>query len=47
MAEDAKVDDGTRTRIKKGLKQLRKARDEERAAELLEEMQQKVAEAQE
>ena len=38
MAEDAKVVDGIR--IKKGLKQLRKAKEEERAAkELQEEMQ--------
>ena len=43
MAEDAKVDDGIRTRIKKGLKQLRKAREEEKAAkELQEEVQEKV-----
>ena len=43
MAEDAKVDDGFRTRIKTGLKQLRKARGEERAAEELQvEMQEHV-----
>ena len=35
MAEDAKVDDGIKTRIKKGFKQLRKAREEERAAKEL------------
>ena len=48
MAEDAKVDDGARSRLRRALKQLRKDREEERAArELLEGMQQHVDEAQE
>ena len=48
MAEDAKVDDGASSRLRRALKQLRKDREEERAArELLEEMQQNVDEAQE
>ena len=48
MAEDAKVDDGVRTRLRRALKQLRKDREEERAArELLEEMQRNVGEEQE
>ena len=37
MDEASKVDDGTRTRIKKGLKQLRSARDEEKTAKELQE----------
>ena len=41
LAEDAKVDDGARSRLRRALKQLRK--DKKRAArELLEEMQQNV-----
>ena len=32
MAEAAKIDNGTRTRIKKGLKQIRKSREEEKTA---------------
>ena len=48
MAEDAKVDDGDRSRLMRALKELRKDREEERAArELLEEMQQNLDEAQE
>ena len=48
MAEDAKVDDGIRTRLKRALKKLRKDREVERAArELQEEMQRNVEEAQE
>ena len=48
MAEDAKIDDGIRTRIKKGLKQLSKAREEARAAkEPQEEMQKKEEKAKE
>ena len=44
MAED--VEDGDKSRIKKGLKQLRKAREEIRAAkELQEEMQEHVEKA--
>ena len=43
MAEDVKVDDGARSRLRRGLEQLRKDKEEERAArELLEEMQQNV-----
>ena len=47
MAEDSKVDDGIRTRIKKGLKQLRNAREERAARELREEMQEHVEKARE
>ena len=48
MAEDAKVDDSDRSRLRRALKQLRKDREEERAArKFLEEMQQNVDEAQE
>ena len=47
MAEDSKVDDGIRTRINKGLKQLRKAREERAARELQEEMQEHVEKARE
>ena len=48
MAEQAKVDDGVRTRLRKALKQFRKAREEERAAkEHQEEMQENVEKAQE
>ena len=47
MAEDAKLD-GVRARIKKALKQLSQAREEERAAkELQEEMKENVERAQE
>ena len=47
MAEDAKVD-GVRNRIKRGLEQLRKDREEERAAtKLQEELQENVEKAQE
>ena len=42
MAQDAKVEDGDKSRLTKALKQLRKDREEESAArELLEEMRQK------
>ena len=48
MAEDARVDDGARSRLRRALKQLRKDMEEERATrELLEEIQQNVDEAQE
>ena len=48
MAEDAKIDDGIRTRIKKGLKQLSKAREKARAAkELQEEIHENEEKAQE
>ena len=48
MAEDAKVDDGTRTRNKKGLRQLRKAREEEKTTrELQKEMQENLEKAHE
>ena len=46
LAEDSKVD-GIRTRINKGLKQLRKAREERAARELQEEMQEHVDKARE
>ena len=43
MAEDVKVDDGARSRLRRGLEQLRKDKEEERAAhELLEEGTEKL-----
>ena len=46
MAEDAKADDGDKSRLRRALKQVRKDREEERAArQLLKEMQQNVDEA--
>ena len=48
MAENANVEDGDKSRLRKALKQLRKDSEEASAArELLEEMQQNVNEAQE
>ena len=44
MAEDAKIDDGARSRFRRALQQFRKGREEERAAR---EMQQNGDEAQE
>ena len=46
MAEDATVEDGDKSRLRRALKQLRKDRDKENAVrEFLEEMQQNVDEA--
>ena len=47
MAEDSKVDDGIRTKIKKKLKQFCKAREERAARELQEEMQEHMEKARE
>ena len=48
IAENANVEDGDKSRLRKALKQLRKDREEESTArELLEEMEQNVNEAQE
>ena len=46
MAEDAKVDDGDKSRLRRALKQLRKDREEERPArELLDEAQERAPES--